>query len=85
MISAKTTASATCENGGSIDNEIDDIDAFYLRKMTSAFLMQGKGKFCCDALRNGSYIDWLCVAAVALRPCPKSSANPITVTPIWKW
>ena len=49
MTSAKTTASATCENGGSIDKEIDDIDAFYLRKMTSAFSIHGKGKFCCYA------------------------------------
>ena len=55
MTSSKTTASATCDNGGSIDKDIDDIDAFYLRKMTSAFLMQGKGKLCCDALRNGLY------------------------------
>ena len=46
MTSAKTTASATCENGGIIDKEIDDIDTFYLRKMTSASSMKGKGKLC---------------------------------------
>ena len=33
MTTPKTTASATCENGGSIDKDIDDIDAFYLRRI----------------------------------------------------
>ena len=28
----KTISSATCESGGSLKLEIDDIDAFYIRK-----------------------------------------------------